>query len=147
MKKYPLTLILFLFFGMWTYAQKDSSFTKPLPAFDTLINYKFQKMPCKIIEIGQDEIKYKRANNLDGPVYTVSKQEIREIRFANGARETIKQDELSMAPKPEVIDQRKAIKIHPFSPMFNKITVGYEQVLKMGINLEAKLGYINSNYS
>ena len=140
-------LILFtVFLALYSlgYSQTDSI---KVVKYDTLVTAYNYKIACKVTEIGEDEIKYKKAEMPDGPVYVIGKEKVRQIIFANGVKETIKRDELSMVPAPEVINQRRAIKIHPFSPMFNKITVGYEQVLKMGINLEAKAGYVNSNIS
>lgn len=38
----------------------------------------------KVAEISASEIKYRKENNPDGPVYTISKSEIFMIRYANG---------------------------------------------------------------
>ncbi len=39
---------------------------------------------AKVAEVGIDEIKYHRFDNLDGPLYVVSKSEIRYIKYSNG---------------------------------------------------------------
>ena len=142
MIKQIVLTVFFLFVYSLSYSQTDS--LKVLKS-DTLFTFDNSKIPCKVTEIGEDEIKYKKADMPDGPVYVISKDKVRQIVFANGIKETIKRDQLSMAPAPEVINQRRVIKVHPFSPLFNKVTVGYEQVLKVGMNLEVKVGYINSN--
>lgn len=41
----------------------------------------------KIIEITNSEIKYKRCDNLDGPLYTISKSKVYLIEYKNGIKE------------------------------------------------------------
>ncbi len=43
----------------------------------------------KVIEITQTEIKYKRFDNLDGPIITIPKDDILVISYENGTREVI----------------------------------------------------------
>lgn len=52
----------------------------------------------KVTEINVDDIKYKRFDNLDGPLYVSSKSEIESIKFSNGLVETFKPSE----NKPQV---------------------------------------------
>ncbi len=42
----------------------------------------------KVIEVGQNEIKYKKYNNQDGPLYTISKTSVQSINYQNGAKDT-----------------------------------------------------------
>ncbi len=58
-----------------------------LKAQDTLYLKNLEKLPVKLVEINPDNIKYKRFNNLDGPVYSTQKSEINQIVFANGKKE------------------------------------------------------------
>ncbi len=46
-------------------------------------------LATKISEIGINEVKYHRYDNLEGPLYISNKSEIRFIKFANGAIDTI----------------------------------------------------------
>lgn len=43
-----------------------------------------EDLQTKVIEIGTTEIKYKKFDNLDGPTYTVTKEEVVEIKYKNG---------------------------------------------------------------
>lgn len=43
----------------------------------------------KVAEVGIDEIKYHRFDNLDGPLYVASKNEIRYIKYSNGLVDSI----------------------------------------------------------
>lgn len=58
---------------------------KPLPPpCDQLVMRDGDLIDAKILEIGVDEIRYKRCNRDDGPDYVVSKSNTLSIRFANG---------------------------------------------------------------
>lgn len=56
-------------------------------AQDTLYTVSGQKIPAKVVEINQTEIKYKKANNPDGPVYVVDKTDVALIEYKNGSKE------------------------------------------------------------
>jgi hypothetical protein len=43
----------------------------------------------KVTEVGIDEIKYHRFDNLDGPLYVASKNEIRYIKYSNSHVDTV----------------------------------------------------------
>jgi hypothetical protein len=135
MKKFLVLSLFFVFIaGGKLFAQGD-----------TLITKNREKIPCKIMEISETEIKYKKASYMDGPSYTMDKNKLSYIIYANGEKELVKEDELSINKTAEIIDRRRAIKIEPFAPTMNKFVVGYEQVLKVDMNLEIKAGLINSH--
>ena len=46
----------------------------------------------KVIEITQTEIKYKKCDMLDGPLYVVKKSKIFIIKYANGTRDVFKEE-------------------------------------------------------
>jgi hypothetical protein len=53
----------------------------------------------KLIEIGDDFVKYKKCNNLDGPIYNTSKEKLFMITFSNGAKEVINHEASKDIPK------------------------------------------------
>jgi hypothetical protein len=55
-----------------------------LNAQDTIYFNNNSVLSTKISEVGVSEIKYLRFDNLTGPAYTVSKTDIKRIRYANG---------------------------------------------------------------
>ncbi len=69
------SIIAFLFAGFCSQAQ------------DTLYTVSGQKIPAKVVEINQSEIKYKKASNLDGPVYVIDKTDVALIEYKNGSKE------------------------------------------------------------
>lgn len=134
MKKLILTSILACFF-MIVHSQSDTLFTK-----------KKQKILCKIVEITETDLKYKRSELPDGPVYVISKDAVYKYVLSNGYTEIVLPDELSIENEHgSIIKNRSAIKISPFSPVNNQITVAYEKVIRVGMNLDFELGYSNSN--
>lgn len=54
---------------------------------DTIITVKGDKIISKVIEIGEQDIKYKKTDNLDGPNYTIAKREINKIVYQNGSED------------------------------------------------------------
>ncbi|MDR0830252.1 MAG: hypothetical protein LBN95_09125 [Prevotellaceae bacterium] len=76
-KKLLLSLTLIAFFGFSAVAQNNG---KP----DIIITKTSQKIEAKILEIGIDDVKYKKFNYQDGPTYTVKKCEIASINYKNG---------------------------------------------------------------
>jgi hypothetical protein len=47
----------------------------------------------KLMEIGDDYVKYKRCDNLDGPTFTLSKSKLFMIVYSNGSKEVIDHNE------------------------------------------------------
>lgn len=45
---------------------------------------------AKVVEITSTEIKYKKCENINGPIYSVQKSEVFTIRYSNGSKEIIK---------------------------------------------------------
>jgi hypothetical protein len=44
---------------------------------------------AKVLEITEDKIKYKRCDNIDGPLFVVSKSSVHSIKYVNGTTEVI----------------------------------------------------------
>ena len=67
---------LFIFFTTFT-----------LSAQDQIILLNGDQIDAKVLEVG-DDIRYKRAELLDGPIYVLDKARVRKIVYANGFTET-----------------------------------------------------------
>ncbi len=112
---------------------------------DTLYLQKNKKIACKILEINDTEIRYKIASNPEGPLYVIDKSSVNKYTLANGFTELLLPDELSLENEhKEIIGNRQVIKLHPFSIANNQISLAYEKVIKVGMNIDAEAGYINS---
>ena len=49
-----------------------------------------EELKTKIIEVGVSEVKYKKFDNLEGPIYSIPKKEVALIKFENGTEEIFK---------------------------------------------------------
>lgn len=57
-------------------------------AQDVIVKKDGSTILSKVLEVGQEEIKYKRFDNQEGPTYTISKSELQAINYQNGAKDT-----------------------------------------------------------
>ncbi len=69
-------VLLFLISAVSLYGQDTIRFTNGVAT------------PVKVNEIGETDIKYNRWDNITGPVYVVTKNEVRYIRYVNGMKDT-----------------------------------------------------------
>lgn len=69
-------IILYCVFAM--------SATVSLCAQDIIVTTDAQKIEAKILEVSKSEIRYKEKDNLDGPTFVLSTEEISSIVYANG---------------------------------------------------------------
>lgn len=74
-----------------------------LSAQDLIVKKDGTDVNAKILEINQDNVKYRRADNPEGPVYTVDKAEIILIRYANGENEVF--NTAPAAPKGQSVQK------------------------------------------
>ena len=54
---------------------------------DTLFTRSGQVIPARVYEINQTDIKYRKPSNPDGPLYTISKDDIAVIEYKNGTKD------------------------------------------------------------
>jgi hypothetical protein len=89
-----VTLLLLVLTSVFVQAQ--DTLAKPAPQ-DTLVLRNSTRIATKILEISPETVRYKKAENPDGPDYTTNKSEVRYIIFKSGIKETM--DTLRNAPK------------------------------------------------
>ena len=130
MRNLLLSVPFFLVFSFSNLQAQDTLRTKK----DTLIG--------KVMEIGIDIIRYTDINNLNGPVISILKSDVIEIRYANGSKFLVSPDPYEVNKIVEVRKKTKCIKFEFFSPLTNDIAFGYETMLNVGKNLEFKVGII-----
>lgn len=121
-----------------------SYFTK---AQDMIVKKDGSIVKAKVLEVNDDDIKYKKVTNLDGPIYTISKSNLISINYANGQVEkfessakTIKKNE-----DEDVEKEEKQTIPKPASEYSNlKITapVNNTKVTAQGGDLKAQQRYL-----
>lgn len=117
-------------------------FAGPLFAQDTLKTTKGD-LVVKVVEVGLDEIKYHIWNLDNSPVIVIEKRDVKEIVFSNGDRMKLEPDPMRVENIHHIAADKKSIlKIEFLGPLNGDLAVGYERVIRPGLNLEAKVGII-----
>lgn len=124
------SFLLFLFFSNYL-----------LTAQDIISLKNGEKINGKVLEIGLKEIKYKAYNNLDGPIITIKKSSVIEIKYENGTFNIINK------PKKDTISKHDTIPHNSFfiSPYLHFITVPSKTSPGIGFNF-GKNFYGNKSY-
>ncbi len=134
MKKLLILPALFLF--EMAFSQSDTIFLRNVNG----------KIPVKIYEISENEIRYKRTDMDESPLFVSHIDNVLKIKYKNGTSQVFTPDELAIPyDVKEVVQQREAIKFHVFDLPAGKISFGYERVLRPGINTDFKVGIFNSS--
>lgn len=130
-------------------------FAFSLPSFSQDIIYKKDgsKEEAKIILVAEKEIQYKKSNNQDGPVYSLSKSQILMITYANGEYEMMGNeiDEAKLAKQELSTNFAKNVfGYHLFDVVYGDFTLSYERILSsgtVGIKIPIGFGYAyNTDY-
>jgi hypothetical protein len=58
-----------------------------IKAQDTLIMRTGENIQAKVIEIGMSEVKYKKLDNLNGPIFVILKSDLLSIKYENGTKD------------------------------------------------------------
>ncbi|MBI3510345.1 MAG: hypothetical protein HY064_06755 [Bacteroidetes bacterium] len=129
MKKYFLSL-LFIFAVSFAFAQ------------DKIYKVGGDIIAAKVTEVGTSEIKYKKWDNMDGPVYVIAKTEVIKIVYENGSVEMMTQDQMSVTPNSTLRMRKRAITTRPFSPLLGFVSIGYQQALTPTRAVVSDVGFI-----
>ena len=89
-------------------------FTTTIFSQDIITKKTGEDISAKISEVTQTEIKYKKFDNLEGPIFSILKSEVLMIRYENGTKdifnETTQQVVNSQTAVNEVTDEDMALK-------------------------------------
>lgn len=132
MKQSVFTILLLFFVIGLAKAQKEYK--------DQLVKRDGITIMCKIIEIGDDEIKYNEAGLRDDIVIGIDKSKVAMIVFADGKEYKIDD---SMGIYEDLSTQHKnVLKFNLFSPITGGYALTYERSLKPARSIEAEVGLI-----
>ncbi len=99
----------------------------------------------KVYEVGKKEIKYKKFNNLDGPLYTINIKSIDRIKYQNGEDENFIQN--NGTKHFEILPN--AMSINYGELVVGRIGLSYSRIFKskkMGIKVPVSINFLNNNY-
>lgn len=67
---------------------------------DLIIKKNGEEIVSKVIEVTDRVVKFKKASNLDGPTYTLNKQEIVFVKYENGEKDVFTNTSIVVQEKP-----------------------------------------------
>jgi len=95
-----------------------------------------EEITSKVLEIGEENIRYKKWSNLEGPTFVVTTSKVFFIKFENGDKEIINplqsdkvQENESEGPKVGLSDKDKELKLL-FGTFKNTYQLGYDDLSK-----------------
>jgi len=107
------------------------------------------QVTARVTEITDDKIKYKRCDNLEGPVFVVNKGTVETIRYANGVVEKIEAPQVVQAPNPNNSpnndrnnNYKGPKKVHPYATTALLCLLLLWWLFGIGIILGAVFGYL-----
>lgn len=69
-------------------------------AQDNIILRNGEEIPAKVLEVTQTDLKYRKAANPDGPIYTATLRDVLLIKYANGTKDTFGNERATMRNRP-----------------------------------------------
>ena len=99
----------------------------------------------KVHEIGNKEIKYKKYNNIEGPLYIADIKEIKSITFKNGEVESFEGDKIKKSF--EILPN--AMSVNYGELVMGRVGLAYTRIFKsknIGIKVPISLSFLNNNY-
>lgn len=111
-------------------------------AQDTIFLKNKETILARVLEINLETIVYTDYDNQDGPKIMLDKNTVIKIVYANGKTFFINKNEYAVGSDSEIRNKKRAVKFELFSPLTNDLCFGYEQMIKVGMNLEAKVAVI-----
>ncbi|HRH66306.1 MAG TPA: hypothetical protein PLU53_08415 [Bacteroidia bacterium] len=111
-------------------------------AQDILVRTNNDSIRVKIVEMTGEKIRFRYPGMKTGPVKEIPKNQIKSVIYENGTTITIIYNPYEVSRDLTVPDKKHAIKGDLIAPFMNHVTLGYEQSLKLGLNLELKAGII-----
>lgn len=128
-------------------------------AQDKLVDYNNQITKVKVIEITDNEIKFKKFDNLDGPLYTENKTNYATIIFENGNVEVLSKKnpyivvkDKSNRPRHKLIDgfKNNTLEFDFLSLITKDVSIQYTHYLKnkkYAITIPIRMGWISNGYN
>jgi uncharacterized membrane protein len=101
-------------------------FINHIKAQDSLFFLNKNSIAAKVLEIGVDEIKYKRFDNIEGPLYIVSRNEVGYIKYTNGKTDSV------YKPKSTALNYQTSIQNNNYK---SKILVAKNRLVYNGRNI------------
>ena len=101
MKKSLIIGLIQIIACMAIVAQETPSGQTSVSDYDLIVKENGDELKnVKVLEITLTEIKYKRASNMDGPLYSIAKSDVFMIKYANGEKDVFEIEKPAAPVKP-----------------------------------------------
>lgn len=127
-----------VFIGMFALVNCSSAQTSALA--DTLYFRDGHSMVVQLDEIGPDALIYRQVG--ETLRRSVARSEIARITLHSGEMIKIALEPMDAKMPPQAAKRKHVVKVDILSPVANHLVLGYEQVLRPWMNVEAKVGLI-----
>jgi hypothetical protein len=127
-----------VFIGMFALVNCSSAQTSALA--DTLYFRDGHSMVVQLDEIGPDALIYRHVG--ETLRRSVARSEIARITLHSGEMIKIALEPMDAKMPPQAAKRKHVVKVDILSPVANHLVLGYEQVLRPWMNVEAKVGLI-----
>ena len=110
--------------------------TLNVAAQDVVVKKDGSTILAKVLEVNQDNIKYKKFSNQNGPTYTINLSEVMSVNYENGDKDVFnnltlkdnKSSELQLAVWNQQDEEKNALFLHkindqPYEYIGKKITI------------------------
>lgn len=77
-------------------------------AQDNIILRNGEEIPAKVLEINQNDLKYRKSANLDGPIYTAPLRDVLLIKYVNGTKDIFGTEGSPLLVKPVATESSAA---------------------------------------
>ncbi|MBD77763.1 MAG: hypothetical protein CL840_02325 [Crocinitomicaceae bacterium] len=131
-------------------------------AQDVIYKKNGEQIHCKVEEVSEDRVKYRREDNEEGPLYSMFKREVLVITYENGTYEypnVITQSEIKPNPVSEPGTEKEREEFRDFNRNFiginllnlyhGNLNLSYQHIFssgKVAIRFPIKIGFDNLNH-
>jgi hypothetical protein len=108
---------------------------------DVIIKKDGTSIKVIVVELSNNEVKYKLSSHPASPVLSLSKKEVRTVTIDGQVAYEYKPDPYSVSNQA-ILNKTNVLKFYFLSPLYNNIAFGYEWVNKPGFNWDIGAGII-----
>lgn len=118
-----------------------ASSTLYVSALDIIITHDEKKIDAKVLEISETEIKYKEADDLEGPTYVLGIQKVVSIVFSSGKVKVFEKNPENTAQLMTQIQQQRITIDHPETKYLSPSLLSYIE------GFPKNVVFVNGDYS
>jgi len=92
-----------------------------IKAQDIIFKKNGDEIKSKVMEVSSDVIKYKRFDNISGPLYSIKTKEVFMVKYENGTKDVFKATTQEETPKEKSVERKTDFPINPELIKYKKL--------------------------